>query len=173
MYNSKVNFFQIVKNIFLLKMFFLNVLNNVCFAQNLEQNVFMGIKNNKVYSRSGPGKEYPIVNIYIKRGEPVKILQKHKEWIKISDFDQEEGWIYKNLLSKKYFVIINTKKKEVPVFSSIRNNARVKFYLESKTRCKINKCVEQFCKIEYGHNQGWILKENLWGISHNISQKQK
>ncbi|MBF8246386.1 MAG: SH3 domain-containing protein [Rickettsia sp.] len=129
-------------------------------------NIFMGIKKNKVNSRSGPGKEYPIINIYVKKGEPVKILEYQNEWVKIQDFDKDEGWIYKNLLSRKHYVIVNTDTK-LGVLTNKKIDSKIKFYIEPKARCRLEKSFNNWCKIECKSHTGWVMKDKLWGISDN------
>ena len=32
---------------------------------------------------------------------------------------------------------------------------------------KIKKCLTQWCLIQYQKNEGWIKKENIWGVDKN------
>ena len=62
---------------------------------------FLSLKNNEVYVRVGPSKEYPIKFIYKKKYLPLEVLDKSETWRKIKDFENNSGWIHISQLSKK------------------------------------------------------------------------
>ena len=59
------------------------------------------LKNNKTNVRLGPDISYPIKWKYKKKYLPVKILDKHYNWRKIKDFENDTGWIHISQLSNK------------------------------------------------------------------------
>ena len=62
---------------------------------------FLTLKNDEVNLRQGPSFEYPIKLIYKKKYLPVIILDKSETWRKISDFENNSGWMHISQLSKK------------------------------------------------------------------------
>ena len=62
---------------------------------------FLSLKNNEVYVRVGPSKEYPIKLIYKKKYLPLEVLDRSETWRKIKDFENNSGWIHISQLSKK------------------------------------------------------------------------
>ncbi len=124
---------------------------------------FMSLKHNKTNSRSGPSKEYPIVTVFTKKNEPLKILNKYEDWYYIEDFDEERGWIHSNLLSSKRFVIIMASEK-INMLSNYKNPESVTAYILPKVRCKLHKVQSDWCHVSCSGNKGWINKKYLWGV---------
>ena len=122
---------------------------------------FLSLKNNEVYVRVGPSKEYPIKFIYKKKYLPLEVLDKSETWRKIKDFENNSGWIHISQLSKKKSAInINNNSllyKKPTIFS--KPIAK----LEIGRLVLIKKCKEKWCKITSGDYSGWIFKGSLWG----------
>ena len=122
---------------------------------------FLSLKNNEVYVRVGPSKEYPIKFIYKKKYLPLEVLDKSETWRKIKDFENNSGWIHISQLSKKKSAI------------NIKNNSilykRPTIYSEPIAKLEIGrlvlikKCKEKWCKITSGNYSGWISEIFLWG----------
>lgn len=70
---------------------------------------FVSVKKDNVNVRTGPGTDNP-VSMELFEGYPLKIVKKQGEWFKVSDFENDTGWIHKNLVTKGDTVIINAKK---------------------------------------------------------------
>ena len=81
---------------------------------------------------------------------------------KIRDHENNSGWIHISQLSKKRAAI--TIDDDVIIFSkpSVYSNPSV--ILKKGRLCKILKCKEDWCKIKVGEYNGWIKKNNLWGL---------
>tara|TARA_Y100000590_G_scaffold378783_1_gene446001 strand:+ start:3128 stop:3601 length:474 start_codon:yes stop_codon:yes gene_type:complete len=126
-----------------------------------ENAIFLTLKNSEVNLRQGPSFEYPIKLTYKKKYLPVIILDKSETWRKITDLENNSGWIHISQLSKKKSAI-NVKNdsilyKKSTIFS--KPIAKV----EKGKLLIIKKCKEKWCKITAGKYKGWIFKSNLWG----------
>ena len=126
-----------------------------------ENIVFLTLKNNEVNLRQGPSFEYPIKLIYQKKYLPVIILDKSETWRKISDFQNNSGWIHISQLSKKKSAI-NIKNNSI-LFKKPTIYSKPIARLESGRLLLINKCDLKWCKITSGEFKGWIVKNYLWG----------
>ena len=122
---------------------------------------FLSLKNNEVNLRQGPSLEYPIKLIYKKKYLPVEILDKSGTWRKISDFENNTGWIHAALLSKIKSAI-NIKNNSV-LYKKPTIFSKPIAKLETGRLVLIKKCKEKWCKITSGDYGGWILKNTLWG----------
>ena len=49
--------------------------------------------------RSGPGREYPVRWVYVRRHWPLKVVQEYGVWRKVEDIDGTTGWMHAALLS--------------------------------------------------------------------------
>ena len=71
-----------------------------------ENNYYLALKNNKVNVRYGPGFDYPIKYIYIKKNLPLKIIDKKENFRRIIDFKKNSGWVHISQLKKnKSFIL--------------------------------------------------------------------
>ena len=122
---------------------------------------FLTLKNDEVNLRQGPSFEYPIKLIYKKKYLPVIILDKSETWRKISDFENNSGWIHISQLSKKKSAI-NIKNNSV-LYKKPTIFSKPIAKLEMGRLVLIKKCKTKWCKITTGGYSGWIFKDSLWG----------
>ena len=122
---------------------------------------FLTLKNDEVNLRQGPSFEYPIKLIYKKKYLPVIILDKSETWRKISDFENNSGWIHISQLSKKKSAI-NIKNNSV-LYKKPTIYSKPIAKLETGRLMLVKKCKVKWCKITSGEYGGWIFKSSLWG----------
>ena len=122
---------------------------------------FLSLKNNEVYVRVGPSKEYPIKFIYKKKYLPLEVLDKSETWRKIKDFENNSGWIHISQLSKKKSAINRNNNSLLYKKPTIYSKPIVK--LEIGRLVLIKKCKIEWCKISSGNYVGWVFKNTLWG----------
>src|SRR6185295_13515380 len=67
---------------------------------------FASLDSSEANLRAGPGKDYPILWVYQRRGLPVEIIQEFDTWRRIRDRDGTVGWVQQNLLSGKRSALI-------------------------------------------------------------------
>jgi len=70
---------------------------------------FISVKKDNVNVRTGPSTDNP-VSMELFAGYPLKVVKKQGDWLKVSDFENDFGWIHKSLVTKGDTVIINAKK---------------------------------------------------------------
>ena len=87
-----------IKKILLLFLIFFLITSDI-FAE------IKSLKNNQTNVRLGPDISYPIKWKYKKKYLPVQIVDKHYNWRKIKDFENDTGWIHISQLSNKKTVI--------------------------------------------------------------------
>ena len=130
-----------------------------CFAE--ESINFLTLKNNEVNLRQGPSFEYPIKLIYKKKNLPVLILDKSETWRKITDFENNTGWLHISQLSRKKSAI-NIKNNSV-VYKNPTIYSKPVAKLAIGRLMFVKKCKLDWCKVASGGHSGWILKNYLWG----------
>ncbi|MBW1635720.1 MAG: SH3 domain-containing protein [Deltaproteobacteria bacterium] len=79
------------------------------FSANAFAAEYVSVKKDGVNVRTGPGTDKP-VSMELFAGYPLKVIKKQGDWYKVSDFENDTGWIYKSLITKGDTVIINAKK---------------------------------------------------------------
>ena len=135
------------------------------FSNNLVAEI-RSLKNNKVNVRLGPSKNYPIKFVYEKKYLPVIVVDNHYNWRKITDYENDTGWVHISQLSKTK-TTLTTKNNQV-IFSSPTIYSKPKVKLEIYQVLIVNKCETKWCKVKNTKTSGWIQKEHLWGIKKEI-----
>ncbi len=121
----------------------------------------VSIKGHKVNLRSGPGKNYEVL-WELGRGFPLKVIKSRKGWIKVSDFENDHGWLAANLVNRKPHLVV--KKKRVNLRSGpgkkYRLVGRANYGVVFRTLKKRGRWV----KVRHENGTvGWVLRKLLWG----------
>ncbi len=126
----------------------------------------VSIKGEDVNLRNGPGKNYSVEWKYGK-GFPVKVVKKQKDWVKITDFEGESGWVFHTLVEKKRNIIINTGKNnniKVAIRATPEVNApSIAFAFHGVIFTLVQ---QQGNWLEVQHKtgiKGWVEKKFAWG----------
>lgn len=124
---------------------------------------FVTVSSNEAYVRAGPGKKYPIQWVFKRSGIPVEITLEFDHWRKVKDFEGQEGWIHKSLLSGKRNAMINAE-DQVSLLRKAEEGSKLIAYLQPDVIVKLEECRPIWCRIEASGYKGWVAKENLWGV---------
>jgi SH3-like domain-containing protein len=67
------------------------------------------LKRGEVNVRSGPGTQYPIVWVYRRAGYPVALVARFDNYLKIRDFEGEEGWVHQAMIGRRLTALVASK----------------------------------------------------------------
>ena len=86
------------------------------------------------------------------------------EWRKIVDWDNNEGWMHRSLLSnKRYGLLINNRDLAyINVFS--KPDKKIIGKIGRTNIVHLTKCINNWCKIKIEDYTGWIKKNDIWGV---------
>lgn len=126
---------------------------------------FVSLRSNHINARSGPGARYPIEWVYMQKSAPVEIIAEFELWRKIKDWQGSESWVHKSMLTGKRFVKVITP-GENNIYAKDDYNAKVIAKVEDEVVGEIKKCPvnTNFCLIQFGNVDGWMPRQNLYGI---------
>ena len=140
-------------------------LPKVVLAENLP--TLVSTKTTKANLRYGPGKNYPIKLIFLKKNIPLLIVDKFDHWRKVSTSKNTNGWIHKSQLTTKHRSIILKPDflRRKPQLSS----EKIAF-LYNDVNVSVVKCKLYWCKITLKTRKfsGWYIKKYLWGSNYII-----
>ncbi len=121
----------------------------------------LAVKVPKANVRSGPGTKYEIL-WQVERYYPVVVVKKAGQWVLFRDFEKDEGWIKKSLLSKIPTVI--TIKKECNIRSGPGTNFQILFKTQDRgVPFKVLKRKGKWLYVEHADgDKGWIFKSLVW-----------
>ena len=123
---------------------------------------FLTLRNDKVNLRQGPSFEYPIKIFYKKKFLPVLIHDEFENFRKIRDHENNTGWVHVSQLSKKKAAI--TIEDDQLLFDRPSIYSTPSAVLKKGKLCKIKKCKDNWCKVQVENFNGWVKKDNLWGL---------
>ena len=125
-----------------------------------DENYFLSLKYNKVNVRYGPGLDYPIKFVYLKKNFPVEVIDEKENFRKILDYKNNGGWVHRSQLKKNKSLITL---EEKILFNNSTKYSRPIVVVKSGRLLKITKRRKNWLKVVTGDYAGWVNNENLWG----------
>lgn len=125
-----------------------------------EENYFLSLKYNKVNVRYGPGLDYPIKFIYLKKNFPLKIIDEKENFRKIIDYKNNSGWVHRSQLKKNNSLIVL---EEKILFNNFTKYSKPVAVIKSGRMLIVKKKEKKWFKIVTANYTGWVDNENLWG----------
>ena len=130
------------------------------FSITFAEDIFLSLKKNKVNVRYGPSFESPIKFIYKKINLTIKQIDKKENFRRIIDHKKNSGWIHISQL-KKINSIITLKDKIL--FKKPSNFSEPLAKIKKGRVLVVQKCEENWCKINTSKFEGWIKNRDIWG----------
>ena len=124
------------------------------------KDIFLSLKRNKVNVRYQPTLDSPIKYIYKKINLPVKLIDKKENFRRIIDLKNNSGWIHHKMLKPSNSIIILENKI---LFKKPSNFSKPILRLETGRLLIINKCQDNWCKVNTDDYSGWVKVNNVWG----------
>lgn len=129
---------------------------------NLPLPRFASLDSGEANLRAGPGKDYPILWVYQRKGLPVEIIQEFDTWRRIRDRDGTVGWVQQNLLSGKRFALISDEARTLRTDPT--GGAKAVAVLQAGVVARIAECgTDNWCRVEVKGYKGWLRRNDFWG----------
>ena len=130
-------------------------------VSTVEAITLVSIDGENVNMRSGPGSNYSVL-WELGKGFPLKVIGSKGDWLKVEDFEGDNGWIHTKLSSKKPHLIV--KKKRVNVRSGPSSKNRLVGKANYGVVFKRIKISKGWAKVKHENGlTGWIKRDLLWG----------
>jgi len=126
----------------------------------------VSVSGEKVNLRKGPSTSSPII-WELGKGFPLKVVGSKGSWYKVSDFENDVGWIYKNLVSRKPHLIVKVNKNSKDQIN-IRSGPGTKYQVVGKAQYGVvfETLQRKSGWVKVRHETGltgWIKRSLLWG----------
>ena len=129
---------------------------------NSESNIkFLSLKNEKVNVRYGPGFDFPIKFIYLKKYLPVQVIDSKENFRRIIDHKKNSGWIHWTQLRKANSIIVLEDKI---VFKKNSKFSEPIIKVKKGRLVLVEKCINSWCNIKTDKYNGWLENDNVWGF---------
>jgi SH3-like domain-containing protein len=121
----------------------------------------VSINASEVNMRSGPSTRYKVTWV-LGKGFPLQVISSKGKWLKVRDFENDAGWVYAPLTSRKGHMVV--KKKIV----NIRSGPGKKYRIVAKAKYGVVfqtlKQIKGWAKVKHQDGTiGWIYRKLLWG----------
>ena len=126
---------------------------------------FVSMNSSKVNVRAGPGTRYPIKWVFQRKTFPVQIIAESDTWRKIRDFEGIEGWVHQRMLSGRRRAVVTGAIQQLK--REPQETAKTIALLEPGVILRLEKCSGAWCLVEGGSYEGWIGRQNIWGVDAN------
>jgi SH3-like domain-containing protein len=123
---------------------------------------FASLRTNEVNVRTGPGVKYPLEWIFIRKDLPVKITAEFEHWRQIKDWQGNEGWVHKVMLSGHRTILFTD--KSTPLFAQPNEEAKIIVLVETNIIANFKGCESDWCQVQVQNFKGWVQKHRVWGI---------
>ena len=130
-------------------------------TSSIAEETFVSLKKNKVNVRYGPSFDSDIKYVYKKINLPLKQIDQKENFRRIIDLKNNSGWIHISQLKKNNSVIAIQNKV---LFKKPSSFAKPIAQIEKGRLLIVDKCLEKWCKIKSGENEGWIKTKDIWGL---------
>ena len=122
---------------------------------------FASLKSGRAYMRSGPGKEYPVLWVFVRPGVPLEILYEWNVWRKVRDSDGVVGWIDRAMLAQDRTIQVTRAIRTLHARPDLASPAV--WRAEPGVVARITLCVDRWCRVEAEGRSGYLLREHGFG----------
>ena len=123
---------------------------------------FVSLDAAEVNARAGPGLNYPVNWVFLRRSMPIEVTAEFDEWRLVRDIAGAQGWIHRNLLSGRRSVVVID--GEQPVLAEPEADSRLVARAEDGAQGYLLSCAGAWCRVQFGRIKGWIARARLWGV---------
>ncbi len=126
----------------------------------------VSVAGEKLNMRKGPSTKYS-VKWELGKGFPLRVIGSQGNWLKVSDFENDVGWVYKNLVNRSPHLIVKVNKKSKQR-ANIRSGPGTKYKIVGKAEYgvvfKTLKRSDGWVKVQHEDGlTGWVKRSLLWG----------
>ncbi len=122
---------------------------------------FAALRSAEVNLRAGPGSQYPVEWVFLRRSLPIEITAEYGHWRKVRDVDGAEGWVHKSLLTGRRSVLVIGAIRTLRRDPDASSAAVAK--LEPGVVAALLACGDGWCRIEIDGRKGWLPQADFWG----------
>lgn len=130
-------------------------------ASSLAHANYVSIARESVTMRSGPGTKHT-AQWTLSKGYPLKVTASSGQWVKVRDFENDTGWVYKPMTNQVRHHIVKAST------ANLRSGPATRYKLVGKAGYgEVLRALDQrdrWVKVRTDAGvQGWVARSLLWG----------
>lgn len=140
---------------------YLIALTLAMFALGAQAREMVSIDRPTVYLRAGAGTQHEAIWT-LNQGYPLEVTGRKGKWLRVRDFENDVGWVYRPLVNKTPHEIVKSSVANIRSAPSTRSTIVGKAqYGDVLRRLEHQKT---WVKVEHENGlRGWIARKLLWG----------
>ena len=124
---------------------------------------FVSLHSDKVNLRTGPGPQYPIDWVLIRKDMPVEVIAQFEHWRRVREWDGTVGWVQEHMVAGKRYVVV-AKGGVRALYREPDATAPLVGRVEPGVIARLVECKSQWCRVEAGDVTGWMRRMDVWGV---------
>lgn len=122
---------------------------------------FVSLRSDEVNLRTGPGTNYPVDWVFVRRELPVEVIAEFDMWRKVRDWQGTVGWVHHSMLDGRRTILITGSDRTILVEPA--DTAPGTARLAPGVIGRLLECEGTWCRIEAKGYRGWLKREEFWG----------
>jgi SH3-like domain-containing protein len=123
---------------------------------------FVSLRSGEVNLRTGPGTNYPVDWVFVRRGLPVEIIAEFDVWRKIRDWQGTVGWVHQSMLDGRRAARITGADRELR--REPAEDAAVVARVAPGVIGRLLECEASWCELDAEGYRGWLKRDEFWGV---------
>ena len=123
---------------------------------------FASLRSDEVNLRAGPGTDYPVSWVLLRKAWPVEIIAEFDQWRRVRDVDGTVGWVHETMLTGRRTVIVTG--ETATVRDGPDAGAIPVLRAEPGVMGDLLGCRPAWCRVEIAGQRGWIDRSHIFGV---------
>ena len=123
---------------------------------------FAALKRDRARVRRGPGTNYRVDWVFVRRGMPLEIVAEHGNWRRVRDVEGAGGWVHYALLTGRRSALVMD--DMLPLRARPNGAATETARAEAGALLTAERCEGGWCRLSGEGARGWAPQDALWGV---------
>lgn len=124
---------------------------------------FGTLRADRVNLRVGPGSQYPIQWVFVRKGLPVEVIGEDDVWRRIRDAEGTEGWVHEHMVTGNRSIVVDGEMRTLRAEPS--TTAAAVAQAEPGVIAHLLECRGPWCRVEAEGIKGWLQRSEMWGVT--------
>lgn len=133
-------------------------------AQDADVPYWVSLSKDKTNLRVGPGRDYRISWVYVRKGLPLKVLRTMGGWRLVQEPDGTRGWVLARFLTRTRTGMVKGGVSEIRENSD--GTGRLMWKVEPGVVGRLGNCDDGWCQFDIDGRVGYIRQVSVWGAGN-------
>lgn len=120
----------------------------------------VSIKGSTVNMRSGPGTQNGVL-WQLSRGYPLRVLEQKGRWLKVQDFEGDEGWVAQRMTGRSPHLIVKSPTANLRAGPGTQH--RIVAVAKYGDVLRTEQHQAHWVRVQHNGRAAWIARSLVWG----------